>query len=232
MTAPAAHGWPAAHAGGTARTCGWWWRGGTAGARAVWSLSASGPADAWAAASAGFAVNPWLVHWDGTAWSRVYRPPASLATAGRVPLDMAGASSPDRAWVAYSEAGTNSGSDSHNPPPRIYTAYFDGSTWRMVPVPPVVEEGLAGVAMSGGDAWAISAYQNVGGILFSRLGSDWRVQALPHGRHRACIPTSVSAGSPSYVIAVTASSSGQCRLSYAYVCDGHRWLSANPHPAG
>ncbi len=100
------------------------------------------------------------------------------------------------------------------------------------PVPPVVEEGLAGVAMSGGDAWAISAYQNVGGILFSRLGSDWRVQALPHGRHRACIPTSVSAGSPSYVIAVTASSSGQCRLSYAYVCDGHRWLSANPHPAG
>jgi hypothetical protein len=202
------------------------------GARAVGSLSASGGSDVWAAVTAGFAVDPWLVHWDGTAWSTAYRPPASLATDGRVPLDMVAASSRGRVWVAYSEAGTNSGSNAHNPPARIYSLYFDGGAWRPVPVPPIVEEGLAGVTMSGGDAWAIAALQNISGILHSRQGGGWRVQALPGGRRRACVPTSISAASPTYVIAVTGRSSGWCDHSYAYVYDGHRWLSANPQPAG
>ena len=212
-----------------------WWNG-TAwhripvppGARAIQSLSTSGPSDIWAVASKGFLVGQWLAHWDGAAWSRAYRPPRSLARDGRVPQDMSAASSPGRAWVAYTEAGTNSGSNATNPPPRTISVYFDGSTWRLVPVPAIADSGLAEVTMSGADAWAITAYKNINGILYSHLGGDWCVQRLPHVRHLACFPKGISAASPTYVVAVTSQSSGACRQSLAYVYDGHRWRSAMP----
>jgi hypothetical protein len=121
-----------------------------AGARAVWSLSTSGPSDAWATVSPGFLVDQWLVHWDGLAWSKAYTPPASLARDGRVPQDMSAASSAGHAWVAYTEAGTNSGSSEHNPPPTTISAYFNGTTWRTVLAPGA--EGVADVTMSGEDA--------------------------------------------------------------------------------
>ena len=197
---------------------------------ATFSLSLSGPSDVWAAVSSGFDVNPWLAHWNGTAWSKAYTPPASLAVGDRIPQDMTAASSPGRAWVTYTEAGTNSGSNEHNPIPQTISAYFDGSTWRRVPVR-ATSEGLAGVTMSGGDAWAISASHNINGVLYSHLGNAWCVQHLPHGRHLACAPTSISAASPTYVIAVTGQSSGRCRLSYAFVYDGHHWRAVNPRPA-
>jgi hypothetical protein len=204
-----------------------------AGARAVLGLSTSGPSDAWAVASKGFLVDPWLVHWNGAAWSRAYTPPASLARDGRVPQQMSAGSSPGHAWVAYTEAGTNSGSNGSNPPPWSISVYFDGSKWRTVPVPAIADEGLAEVTMSGADAWAISAYKNIDGILYSHLGSAWCLQRLPHGRrHLACLPTSVSAASPSYVIAVTSELSVPCRRSVAYAYDGHHWRAADPKPAG
>jgi len=194
-----------------------------AGARAVWPQSTSGSSDAWAVVTRGFAVNPWLVHWDGASWSSAYRPPASLAREGRVPMDMSAAASPGHAWVAYTEAGTNSGSDASNPPPRTFSAYFDGNTWQLVPVPPIADSGLAEVTMSGQDAWAVAAYKNIRGVLYSHRGSAWCVQHLSTGRDVACFPASISAGSPTYVIAVTSPSSGVCRSGYAYVYDGHRW---------
>jgi hypothetical protein len=207
-----------------------------AGARTIFWLSTSGPSDAWAVVSKGFLGDQWLVHWDGTAWSKAYAPPASMAQDGRVPQQMSAASTPGHAWVAYTEAGTNSGSNGSNPPPRTISVYFDGSTWRRVPVPAIVDQGLGGLAevtMSGPDAWAISAYKNINGILYSHLGSAWCVQRLPHApRHLACFPTHISAASPSYVIAVTSQLSVPCRRSYAYVYDGRRWQSVSPQPAG
>lgn len=197
---------------------------------ATFSLSISGPSDVWAAVSRGFDVDPWLVHWDGTAWSRAYTPPASLAVGGRVPQDMTAASSQGHAWVAYTEGGTNSGSNGRNVARRTISAYFDGSTWRMVPVP-VEADGVAGMTMSGADAWAISRYHNIGGVLYSRRGSAWCVQRLPHGHHLACAPTRISAASPTYVIAVSGHSGGSCRLSYAFMYDGHRWRAVDPRPA-
>ena len=198
-----------------------------AGARAVWPEGTSGPSDAWAVVTRGFAVNPWLVHWDGVTWSRAYRPPASLALRGRVPMNMSAAASPGHAWVAYTEAGTNSGSDARNPPPRTFSAYFDSRRWRMVPVPAIADSGLAEVTMSGQDAWAVAAYQNIRGVLYSHLGNAWCVQRLSAGPDAACFPASISAGAPTYVIAVTSPSSGICRSGYAYIYDGHRWRSAN-----
>jgi hypothetical protein len=200
------------------------------GAGAAFSLSLSEPSDVWASVSSGFNIDPWLAHWNGTAWSMAYAPPAGLAVGGRVPQAMRAASSPGRAWVTYTEAGTNSGSNERNPIPETFSAYFDGSAWRMVPVP-ATAEGVAGVTMSGGDAWAISAYHNINGVLYSHLGSAWCVQHLPHGSRLACAPTSISAASPTYVIAVTGRSSGRCRRSYAFVYDGRRWRAVNRRPA-
>jgi hypothetical protein len=194
-------------------------------------LSMAGPSDVWAVVTSGFQVNPWVVHWDGSSWSRAYTPPRRLATKGRVPMAMSVASSPGRAWVVYTEGGTNSGSNEHNPAPNTISVYFDGGPWRMVPIPVRADAGLAGLTMAGGDAWAISAFQNINGVLYSHLGSNWCVQHLPHGRHLACIPTSVSAASASYIVAVTARSSRPCRRSYAYVYYRDRWRTANPTPS-
>ena len=199
-------------------------------AGAILGLSVAGRSDVWAVLSKGFDVHPWVVHWNGSSWSRAYTPPSRLATMGRVPQHMSAASSSGHVWVAYTQAGTNSGSNEHNPVPRTFSAYFDGGPWRMVPVPGRANEGIAGLTMSGGDAWAI-AYQNINGILYSHLGGSWCVQHLPHGRHLACMPRSVSAASPSYVVAVTSRSARPCRVSYAYVYD-HRWRTANSIPSG
>jgi hypothetical protein len=200
-------------------------------AHATFSLSVAGPSGLWAAVSPGFDVDPWLAHWSGSAWSTSYTPPAGLAVGGRVPLEMTAASSSAQAWVAFTEAGTNSGSDGSNPPPRDYSAHYDGTAWRMVAVPATVD-GVREITMSGGDAWAISEYRDISGVLFSYQGSAWCTQRLPRGRHRACMPTSISAASPTYVIAVTGRSSGQCQLSYGYVYDGHRWRPLTARPAG
>ncbi len=204
-----------------------------AGAGAVWSLSTSGPSDTWAAVSKRSLAETWLVHWDGAAWSRAYTPPASLATDGRTPQGMSAASSAGHAWAAYTEGGTNSGSNARNPPPRTISVYFDGDRWRTVPVPAAGQQGLAEITMAGGSAWAIvTGLIHSPGIFYSYLGSGWCLQSLPHGPHPACAPTAISAASPTYVVAVSGPDSGNCRRSYAFVFDGHRWRSAEPRPAG
>jgi hypothetical protein len=194
----------------------------------------SGPADALAVAGRGFLAWQWLLHWNGVAWSRSYRPPASLSRAGSVPVGMSVASSARQAWLVYTEVSDNSGSNAPpGPAPRPISAYFDGSLWRMVRVP-AVGSTLAKVTMAGPDAWAIAGWgKQIRGILHSHLASGWSIQPLPHPRHYpACPPSDISAASPTYVIAVSALSSGPCQRSFAYVYDGHRWRSANPHPAG
>lgn len=83
--------------------------------------------------------------------------------------------------------------------------------------------------MSEGSAWAIvGSLIHSPGVLYSYQGSDWCVQKLPHGRRPACAPSRVSAASPTYAVAVSGSESGNCRSSYAYVFDGHRWRSVSP----
>jgi hypothetical protein len=186
------------------------------------SLSISGRSDAWVV-SRPVPVKPRLLHWDGVTWSRSYAPPASLSRSGSVPSGMSVASSPGHAWVVYGDGVDNSGSNGPaGPPPRPFSAYFDGSTWRRYVVPTGFSS-LTGVTMAGGDAWAAGKLHNDNPeILYSHLGSGWCVQPLPRPR---CNPvsSSISAASPTYVIAVS-----PC---YAYVYTGHRWRSARPHPA-
>ncbi len=189
------------------------------------SLSISGRSDAWVV-SRPVPVKPRLLHWDGMTWSRSYAPPASLSRSGSVPSGMSVASSPGHAWVVYGEGVDNSGSSAPvGPPPRPFSAYFDGSTWRRYVVPTGFSS-LTGVAMAGGDAWALGKLHNDNPeILYSHQGSGWCVQPLPRPHHPGCNPasSSISAASPTYVIAVS--------LCYAYVYDGHRWRSVSPRPA-
>lgn len=214
-----------------------WWDGTSwhevpwpAGAGRVFALSASGPSDAWMSVSGGWDTDPWLVHWNGRAWSKAYTPPARLAGNDRIPQGMPMASSPGNVWIAFAEGG--SGGNGPTPPTRTYSAYLAGGTWRMVPVPGRAAGGLAAIVMSGRYAWAITADNNIEGVLYSYGGGAWCVQHLPHGRHPACMPTGISAASPGYVIAVTSLSGGTCHRSYAYIFDGRHWRSAAGQPAG
>lgn len=204
-----------------------------AGIGAMGALSIPGHSSAWAVASAGFGVSQSLLHWDGVAWSTSYTPSPSLATHGRVPQAMTAASSGRRAWVAYTEASTDSGSNArHGPEPRTISAFYGGHKWRAVPLPAIARAyGLAKITMTDGDAWAITEGKNIGAVLYSSQGSGWCTQALPHQYHRACQPTGISAASPTYVIADTGFSSAPCHRSYAFVYDGHRWRALSSHSA-
>src|SRR5258708_14969951 len=109
-------------------------------------------------------------------------------------------------------------------PPRPVSAYFDGGTWRVAAVPRAFAS-LTDVTMSGTDAWAIGDASSPR-LLHSHQGSGWCVQSLPRPLDAACSPrqiVGVSSASPTYVIAVTASTSVGSRCSVAYVYDGHRW---------
>jgi hypothetical protein len=201
---------------------------------AVEGLSDSGPSNAWAVASRGFGVGQWLLHWNGVAWSTSYTPPSGLATHGRVPQDLTVTSSGGHGWATFTEAGTDSGSNPRpGPEARTMSAYYNGRTWRTISLPAIARPyGLAEVTMGGGDAWAITKSRNIDAVMYSHQGGYWCAQNLPHQHHPACLPTSISAASPDYVLADTAFSSAPCRSSYAFVYDGQRWrpLKGSPPP--
>ncbi len=187
------------------------------------SLSTSGPSDTWAAAK-GTGARQWLVRWNGAAWSTAYTPPASLSRAESLPGGMSVATSPGHAWVVYNEEVLMDPESGRPIPPRPVSAYFDGGTWRVAAVPRAFAS-LTDVTMSGTDAWAIGDASSPR-LLHSHQGSGWCVQSLPRPLHAACSPrqiVGVSSASPTYVIAVTASTPVGSRCSVAYVYDGHRW---------
>jgi hypothetical protein len=163
--------------------------------------------------------------WNGEAWSRSFVAPPSENARGWVPdRPLLATSSPASAVAVW-----NITTDSKNPstPPKIlsYSAFFNGSTWTMVPVPQPWH--FTSVAMAGGRAWATGKP----GILVGDLAHGWHLEALPPPcGHCPRQPDEVAATSPDYVIAAAAVASGRCRASPVWVYDGHRWapLAAQP----
>jgi hypothetical protein len=185
-------------------------------------LSTSGPSDTWIAAPAGGKL--WLLHWNGTAWSRSYTPPAGAFRGHSFPSLLTVASAPGHAWAAYTDV-TDTDPTSGTP----FSAYFNGSTWNPVPVPTAFSS-LTDITITGTDAWATGDLAtHTPRILHSRHGGAWCVQPLSLPRSKGCSPrpTAVSAASPTYVIAVSSLSSVGCRRSLAYVYDGHTWRSVS-----
>lgn len=163
--------------------------------------------------------------WNGETWSRSFVAPLSENARGWLPdRPVLATSSPASAVAVW-----NITTDSKNPstPPKIlsYSAFFNGSTWTMVPVPQPWH--FTSVAMAGGRAWATGKP----GILVGDLTHGWHLQALPPPcGHCPRQPDEVAATSPDYVIAAAAVAPGRCRASPVWVYDGHRWASLAAQP--
>jgi hypothetical protein len=191
----------------------------------VASFSTSGPSDAWLPTLPRGKVG--LLHWNGTAWSMSYTPPAAVYRANTQPAGVVVASS-----AGHVEAVYNSVSNNDNGPGRLsepFLAYFDGSAWQTFRGPSGFSD-FTDITMSGQDTWAIGQPRGrTGGtILYSRVPGRWCVQQLPIRHPRGCDPwpSAISAASPTYVVAVSNSTGVGCQ--FAYVFNGRNWRSVNP----
>jgi hypothetical protein len=163
--------------------------------------------------------------WNGETWSRSFVAPLSENARGWFPdRPVLATSSPASAVAVW-----NITTDSKNPsnPPKIlsYSAFFNGRTWTMVPVPQLWR--FTSVAMAGGRAWGTG----MPGILVGDLTHGWHLEALPPPcGHCPRQPDEVAATSPDYVIAAAAVAPGRCRASPVWIYDGHRWAALAAQP--
>ncbi|MHB1876827.1 MAG: hypothetical protein ACYCPF_18465 [Streptosporangiaceae bacterium] len=201
------------------------------GARAIWGLATSGPAGAWAVVSKGFTTGTWLARWNGTAWTTMYAPPAGLSRANAQPDALSVASSGSRAWVVFNEVSTADPEGHAGPAPQAFSQYFDGHAWRPIPVPAGVST-LTGAIASGAGAWAIANFGTARArVVYSRLGGSWRpAPSTAAGPGCGPGPSALSAASPDYVIAISASLSVGCERSLGSVYDRGRWLPVTRAP--
>jgi len=139
------------------------------------SVSAVSPTDAWAVGFSSNSANlpqPFILHWDGTAWSRV---PGPSPGARGVLLTSVSAVSPTDAWAV----GTFT-TIFRVPKPLI--VHWNGTAWSRVPSPNpgAGVNSLSGVsALSATNAWAVGTYV-VKGPVFKSLTLHWNGTAWSH----------------------------------------------------
>jgi hypothetical protein len=152
------------------------------------SVSASGPADAWAVGT--FSNHraldePLVEHWDGTAWSRliVPQPAGQQATLSGV-ADLGS----DDAWAVGTRFGGGVGA---TPAGLTLIEHWDGTTWSIVPSPnpaegtPGDDDVLDAIAGTGPtDLWAVGSdvieEDNTIQLLFEHWnGTTWTAVASP-----------------------------------------------------
>ncbi len=142
----------------------------------LYSVSASGPDDAWAVgyvSNDDFTVARGLIqHWDGQVWTRVRSDDAGRT---RTILSGVSGSSADDVWaVGGSDAHAQSGSKS-------FIEHWDGARWSSVrsPTRPHFSSALASVtAVSPTTAWAVGTERkaNTSGLTQHWDGTDWTEQ--------------------------------------------------------
>jgi hypothetical protein len=118
-------------------------------------------------ASAGTtATDPLLLHWDGSAWTRVELPIAA-GNGSRVVTSIWGSAANDVWAVGRTDASAD-------------TWHFDGSGWTEVPVAgaPSLEQVWGTCA---GDFWAVSAYGGFARQYWHYDGRAWSLVQLPQG---------------------------------------------------
>jgi hypothetical protein len=139
------------------------------------AVSASGPADAWAAGryftdSSPRIFAPQTLHWDGSSWTLVPFP----ALHHEIDTDAVGIVdiSPDDAWLV-----------SHKLRGGPLIAHWDGAAWSLV-TPPAGVGGLRAVAASGpGDVWAVGWAKgpSAKGVILHYNGRAWTKSATLPG---------------------------------------------------
>jgi hypothetical protein len=149
---------------------------------ALAAVAATSPGDAWAVGHTGAFGDAWaaghtgafpvaqpartlILHWDGTAWSRVPSP----APPGNSTLTGVTATSPADAW-AVGFTGTIEGHHS-----RALILHWDGRTWQQVPAPAIPGGGALNAvsAYSPGDIWAVGETGPVTPQTLSTLILHW-----------------------------------------------------------
>ena len=150
----------------------------------LYGVSAVSGSDAWAVGSYdtsdGGVTKTLVLHWDGTAWSKVKSPNPSSVSYNS--LDGVSARSGSDAW-AVGDYGTSDGGRSGT-----LILHWDGTAWTKVnsPSPGSGLNGLTGVsAVSGGDAWAVgnsSSYDNpyvIDTLILHWDGTAWTKVSSP-----------------------------------------------------
>ena len=142
------------------------------------AVDATGPDDVWAVGShlrrGGISTTPFILHFDGSAWSQVAAPPGRFIDSS---LNGVVAISPDDAWIVGVRAtGT---------PPRDapMAMHWDGTAWRLVRVPNPQgdrEDALTSVAATASDdVWAVGQAGERTTLTMHFDGSRWRIVKSP-----------------------------------------------------
>ncbi len=122
----------------------------------LYGVAAVSARDAWAVGGT-TGGNTWIIHWDGTAWTRV---PSPNPAGNNAQLNGVAAASATSAWAVGSYA---------NPVTNIslpLIEHWDGRAWTLVPSPVIrggtaLASALTGVAAaSATSAWAVGSYAN------------------------------------------------------------------------
>jgi hypothetical protein len=185
------------------------------------AVAATSPDDAWAVGTSGWPVesglsgaNTVIVHWDGTAWTRIPSPsPGSESY-----LSGVAATSPADAWAVGAFVYTNRAGSSE----KTLIEHWDGTAWARIPSPsPGSFSYLTGVtATSPTDAWAVGASSD-GTLIEHWDGTAWTPVSVPISRYTL---TGVTAISPADAWAVGYSySSTGAASSLIEHWDGTAW---------
>jgi hypothetical protein len=188
--------------------------------------------DAWAVGSSntGTAGRTLVVHWNGSAWTRVPSPNPGGPSRSNV-LDGVTALSPSDAWAVGSYAtGTTT---------RTLILHWNGSAWARVPSPSPglrLSDGfLHGVtALSSRDAWAVGSYTTASGVHTLVLrwnGTAWKRVPSPSPGYGGDTLTGVTAVSASDAWAVGGYSTVISARTLALHWNGTGWKRvASPDP--
>jgi len=153
----------------------------------LFSMSAVSASDVWATGLSADA-RPLMMHWDGSAWTRI-----TVPDQGSPSLSSVSADSPRDAWAV---GATNTART------RDVAMHWNGTRWAEVPVPSPSKslDLLASVsAASPDDVWAAGTTGNIGaGTRFALVlhwnGKAWSQVPIPHaGRYELLAVTALSA---------------------------------------
>jgi len=129
----------------------------------LFGVTATSARNAWAVGyvdAGALASRTLILHWNGTAWTRVHSPNPS----GDSGLGGIDASSATNAWAV----GADISSD------RPLTLHWDGSSWTVVPNPGPTSGSLHDVSIGrSGHAWAVGSADNLT-LIMHWNGSAWR----------------------------------------------------------
>ena len=194
-------------------------------------VSAASASDVWAVGYTGTppGLSDWVLHWNGTRWSRVPSP----TPAGGADLNGVSAVSASDVWAVGSD-GTVS---------KTLAMHWDGTGWTRLPTPSpggVQGSRLLGVASApDSGAWAVGCYGNQTSgadhtLVLRWTGAGWTRVPAPSPGAASCLSavTAVSA-SDAWAVGRTAGSAGAASQTLVLHWDGARWTQVtSPSPPG